>query len=85
MSGVASRVPDVTLRGNETPTEQTEAPPGSLLMDCQGIMREFGFKRATADKVMRWCPVKVVLDRRVFVYRADAFEVLRSREIREAA
>ena len=52
-------------------------------MDCQAVMREIGLKRSTAERVMRWCSVKVPLGRRVYVYRADVLEVLRSREIED--
>ena len=54
-------------------------------MDCQAIMREVGLKRATAERVMRWCSVKIVLGRRVYVYRAEVMDVLRLREVRDAA
>jgi hypothetical protein len=60
-------------------------PP--LLADCQAIMREFGVKRATAERIMRACAVKVRPPgaRRVFVYREDVVGVLRSWEVRDAA
>jgi hypothetical protein len=65
------------------PVAHSDPPP--LLMDCQAIMAEIGVKRATAERVMRCCPVKVVLGRRVFVYRVEVLAVLRSREVRDAA
>lgn len=57
----------------------------SLLMDCAAIERELGVKRATAERVMRWCPTKVILGRRTFVYRTDVLAVVRAHEVREAA
>jgi hypothetical protein len=48
-------------------------------------MRDVGVKRATAERIMRWCSVKVVLGRRVYVYRAEVIEVLHLREVRDAA
>jgi hypothetical protein len=73
----------VTLRDSPSPVAETSH--ASLLMDCQAIIREVGVKRATAERVMRLCPVKVVLGRRVYVYREAVLEVLRLREIRDAA
>jgi hypothetical protein len=48
-------------------------------------MRELGVKRATAERIMRWCSVKVPLGRRVYVYRAEVLSVLRAREIKDAS
>ena len=68
---------------SDEPNADEDAAP--LLMDCQAIMSEVGLKRATAERVMRWCDVKVVLGRRVYVYRVEVMAVLRSREVRDAA
>lgn len=59
--------------------------PLSQLMDATAVRDELGVKRATAERVMRLCPRKVVLGRRVYVYRVDVHEVLRAHEIRDAA
>ena len=57
-----------------------------LLVDCRGVQALFGVKRATAERIMRHCEVKVHgLGRRVFVYREDALRVVREHEIRDAA
>ena len=50
-------------------------------------MRELGVKRATAERIMRACAVKVRPPgaRRVFVYREDVRDVLKSWEVRDAA
>jgi hypothetical protein len=73
------------VRLQESSSDLQEGPSAPLLMDCQTIMREVGLKRATAERVMRWCAVKVVLGRRVYVYRDEVLAVLRHREVREAA
>ena len=54
-------------------------------MDAAALGRELGVKRATAERVMRLCATKVVLGRRVYVYRADVEAVLRAHEVRDAA
>jgi hypothetical protein len=59
--------------------------PLSKLMDATAVRDELGVKRATAERVMRLCPRKVVLGRRIYVYRADVSEVLKAHEIRDAA
>lgn len=56
-----------------------------LLLDCRGIERELGVRRATAEHVMRLCDAKVTIGRRVFVYREDVLSVVRSLEARDAA
>lgn len=50
-------------------------------------MRELGVKRATAERIMRACVVKVRPPeaRRVYVYREDVLKVVKSWEIRDAA
>lgn len=55
-----------------------------LLADCQTIMRELGVKRATAERIMRSCSVKVPLGRRIYVYRAEVLRVVRAREVRDS-
>jgi hypothetical protein len=42
-------------------------------------------KRATAERIMRLCPRKVLIGRRVYVYAEDALQVLREHEVRDAA
>jgi len=59
--------------------------PLPRLVDCKGIQDEMGVKRATADRVMRHCTRKVRIGRKVFVYRAEAAEVVKKLEISEAA
>jgi hypothetical protein len=55
------------------------------LIDCAGIARELGVKRATAERLMRLCSAKVPLGRRVFVYREEVARVIREHEVRDAA
>jgi hypothetical protein len=55
------------------------------LIDCAGIVRELGVKRATAERIMRHCSAKVPLGRRVFVYRDEVARVIREREVRDPA
>ena len=57
----------------------------SLLLDCLGIQRELGVRRATAERVMRYCETKVLLGRRTFVYREDVTKVVLAHEVRDAA
>jgi hypothetical protein len=66
------------VASHETRTEST-------LMDVATLGRELGVKRATAERVMRLCSTKVVLGRRVYVYRAHVEAVLRAHEVRDAA
>jgi hypothetical protein len=55
------------------------------LADAGQLRDELGVKRATAERIMRACPVKVLVGRKVFVYRDHVLEVLRAYEIRDAA
>ena len=55
-----------------------------LLIDCKGIADEIGVKRATAERLMRLCPRKVPIGRRVFVYTDDVFRVVRQHEVHDA-
>ncbi len=49
-----------------------EPAPLPTLIDCSGIARELGVKRATAEAIMRQLPkVQVPDHRKVFVVRAD--------------
>ncbi|HET6683065.1 MAG TPA: hypothetical protein VFG75_05155 [Gaiella sp.] len=49
-----------------------EPVPLPTLIDCGGIVRELGVKRATAEAIMRQLPkVQVPGHRKVFVVRAD--------------
>ena len=60
-------------------------PPGKrpLLIDCKGIADEVGVKRATAERLMRACPRKVLISRRVFVYTEDVFRVVQQHEVQD--
>jgi len=54
-----------------------EPRPLPTLIDCSGIMRELGVKRATAEAIMRRLPkVQVPGHRKVFVLRADLVRLL---------
>ena len=55
------------------------------LADARQLQDELGVKRATAERIMRACPVKIPVGRKVFVYRDDVLEVLKANEIRDAA
>jgi hypothetical protein len=55
-------------------------PPGKLI-DCAGLMADYGLRRATAERVMRACARKVVLGRRVFVWREEADRVIADAEV----
>jgi hypothetical protein len=59
--------------------------PLPALVDVRMLQSELGVKRATAERVMRLCDRKVVLGRRVYVYRADVAAVLSDHEVRDAA
>lgn len=54
-------------------------------MDCRAIADELGVKRATAERVMRLCSVKLPIGRRVYVYRYEVEQVVRAHEVRDAA
>ena len=75
----------VIVPGVKLETQTSDSGSASLLIDSAGIQREVGVRRATAERIMRWCSVKVVLGRRVYVYRAEVLEVVRLREVRDTA
>jgi hypothetical protein len=81
---VSDRVSNMRLNGISDASRPEGDVPPSLLVDCRAIMQELGVRRATAERIMRWCSVKVPLGRRVYVYRADVVRVLQSREVRDA-
>jgi hypothetical protein len=83
-SGVFCTVSDVRLPRSPEPPP-TDDIPLPRLADCRVLMDELGVKKATAERIMRWCSVKVLVGRRVFVYRAEVARVLRSREVREGS
>jgi hypothetical protein len=56
-----------------------------MLMDATALRDELGVKRATAERIMRLCPTKFVLGRRIYVYRTDVAAVLKAHEVRDAA
>lgn len=57
--------------------------PLPQLMDCHALCVELGVKRATAERFMRRCERKVVVGRKVFVYRADALAAVREHEVKD--
>lgn len=59
--------------------------PLPALADVRVLQSELGVKRATAERLMRLCERKVVLGRRVYVYRHDVAAVLVQHEVRDAA
>jgi hypothetical protein len=61
------------------------AVDSSMLMDATALRDELGVKRATAERIMRLCPTKFVLGRRIYVYRTDVAAVLKAHEVRDAA
>lgn len=51
--------------------------PLPVLLDCAGIMRELGVKRATAEAIMRQIPIVIIPDhRKTFVRRSDVLALL---------
>lgn len=59
--------------------------PLPALADVRMLQSELGVKRATAERLMRLCDRKIVLGRRVYVYRCDVAAVLVDHEVRDAA
>jgi hypothetical protein len=55
------------------------------LVDARTLQDELGVKRATAERLMRLCEKKVVVGRRVYVYRREVAAVLTDHEVRDAA
>jgi hypothetical protein len=54
--------------------------PLPQLLDCNGLMKELGVKRATAEAIMRAVPtVTIEGHRKVFVRRPDVERYLKKR------